>query len=51
MDADGSVKLFLPSEDFTLPSIPRCLADYLVFCARTIEFATARNERIQQLGL
>lgn len=51
VDADGSVKLFLPSEDFTLPSIPRCLADYLVFCARTIEFATARSERIQQLGL
>lgn len=31
---------------FTLPSVPRSLADYLVFCERTIEFVTARNERI-----
>jgi hypothetical protein len=51
LDPDGGVKLFLPSEDFTLPSVPRNLADYLVFCERTIEFVTARNERIQRLGL
>lgn len=51
VDADGGVKLFLPSEDFTLPSVPRSLADYLAYCERTIEFVTARNERIQQLGL
>jgi hypothetical protein len=48
---DGDVKLFLPSEDFTLPSVPRSLADYLAFCERTIEFVTARNERIHQLRL
>ena len=51
VDTDGGVKLFLPSEDFTLPSVPRSLADYLAFCERTIEFVTARNERIHQLGL
>jgi len=49
--SDGSVKLFLPSEDFTLPSVPRSRADYLAFCERTIEFVTARNERIHRLGL
>jgi len=51
VDADGAVKFFLPSEDFTLPSVPRSLADYLAFCECTIEFVTARNQRIQQLGL
>jgi hypothetical protein len=51
VNTDGDVKLFLRSEDFTLPSVPRSLADYVVFCERTIEFVTARNERIRQLGL
>jgi hypothetical protein len=49
VDTDGRVKFFLPSDDFTLPSVPRILADYLAFCERTIEFVTARNERIHQL--
>lgn len=48
---DGSVKLFLPSEDFTLPPVPRSLDDYLRYCERTIEFVMARNERIKRLGL
>ena len=51
VDTNGGLKLFLPSEDFTLPSVPRSLADYLAFCEHTIEFVTARNERIHQLGL
>jgi Family of unknown function (DUF6994) len=51
VDTDGGVKLLLPSENFTRPSIPRSLADYLAFCERTIEFVTARNERIRQLAL
>ena len=51
VDTDGGVRLFLPSEDFTLPSRPRSLADYLAFCERTVEFVTARNERIRQLAL
>jgi hypothetical protein len=51
VDADGGVRFFLPSEDFTLPSVPRSLADYLAFCERTIEFVTARNARIHQLAL
>lgn len=51
VDASGGVKLFLPSDDFTLPAIPRTLADYLVFCGRTLDFVNARNRRIQQLGL
>lgn len=51
VDADGRVSLFLPSNDFTLPSVPRNLDDYLQFCANTITFAMARNERIKHLGL
>lgn len=51
MDVDGGVKFFLPSEDFTLPPVPRSVADYLAFCERTIDFVTARNERIRQLAL
>ena len=51
VDAEGAVKLFLPSQNFGLPSVPASLADYLAFCERTIQFATARNERIRQLGL
>ena len=51
VNTDGGVKLFLPSEDFTLPSVPRSLAEYLAFCERTIEFVMARNQRIHQLGL
>lgn len=50
VDEDGTVKLFLPSEDFTLPAIPTCLADYVAFREHTIEFVTARNERIQGTG-
>jgi hypothetical protein len=51
VDADGRVKLFLPSEDFTQPAVPTSLDDYLVYRKRTIEFVNARNERIQRLGL
>ncbi|MGH9126967.1 MAG: DUF6994 family protein [Acidimicrobiales bacterium] len=51
LDTNGGLKLFLPSEDFTLPSIPRSIADYLAFCEHTIEFVIARNERIHHLGL
>lgn len=51
VDTDGKVKPFLPSEDFTLPAVPRSLADYLVFRDNTVEFVNARNERIRQLGL
>ncbi len=51
VDADDDVKLFLPSDDFTLPSVPQSLADYRTFCERTVDFVTARNQRIQQLGL
>ena len=48
---DGGVKLFLPSEDFTLPAVPRNLPDYLSFCERTVEFVTARSARVHQLAL
>ena len=51
VDTDGGVKLFLPSENFTLPSIPRSLDDYVAFCEHTIEFVMARNQRIHQLAL
>ena len=49
--ADGGVRFFLPSEDFTLPAIPRSLADHRAFGERTVEFVTARNDRIHQLAL
>lgn len=51
VDTDGGVRFFLPSEDFTLPSVPRTLDDYLAYCERTIEFVTARNKRIDELAL
>ena len=51
LETDGGVKFFLPSEDFTLPSVPRTLEDYLAYCERTIEFVTARNKRIHDLAL
>jgi hypothetical protein len=51
VDRYGDVKLFLPSEDFTLPAVPTSLTDYLAFCECTIAFVTARNERIRRLAL
>lgn len=51
IDPAGHVKLFHPSDDFTLPALPRTLDDYLAYCERTIEFVAARNARIHQLGL
>lgn len=51
VDADGRVSLFLPSDDFTLPPVPRNVHDYLEFCENTITFVMARNERIRHLGL
>jgi hypothetical protein len=51
VDADGRMTLFLRSDDFTLPSVPRNVEDYLEFCENTITFVMARNERIKHLGL
>lgn len=51
IDVDGAVKLFLPSDDFTLSPLPQSLADYLAFRERTIAFVIARNERIRRTGL
>lgn len=51
VDPDGAVRFFLPSNGFALPSVPQSADDYRAFCDRTIEFVTARNKRIQQLGL
>jgi hypothetical protein len=51
VDSKCDVKLFLPSKNFALPSVPKSLTDYLVFCERTVEFVIARNERIYQLEL
>lgn len=51
VDAAGNVKLFMPSEDFTRPSVPRTLEDYLTYCERTVEFVMARNKRIHELAL
>ena len=51
VDANGEVKLFLPSENFTLPSVPRSHAEYVAFRQHTTAFVTARNERIRRLGL
>lgn len=51
VDTDGGVKLFLPSQDFSLPPVPQNLTDYLTFCDRTVAFVVARNQRISRLGL
>jgi hypothetical protein len=51
VDVAGRVKLFLPSEDFSLPAVPQNLAEYLSFRDRTIEFVTARNHRISKLRI
>lgn len=51
VDEHGAVKLFLPSDNFSLPSVPRNLPDYLTFCEKTVDFLMARNQRIQRLGL
>ncbi len=51
VDNNGRVSLFLPSDDFTLPSVPRGVDDYVEFCENTVAFVMARSERIRQLGL
>ena len=51
VESKGGVRFFLPSDDFTLPAVPRNLADYLAYCERTLEFVAARNARIFRLGL
>jgi hypothetical protein len=51
VDSSGNVKLFLYSENFTLPSIPQSVADYLAYSEHTIDFVKARNKRIHDLDL
>ncbi|MGB8858302.1 MAG: hypothetical protein WCC60_03550 [Ilumatobacteraceae bacterium] len=50
VELDGTVRLFLPSDGFTLRAVPKTLADYTTFCERTVEFVKARNRRIQRLA-
>lgn len=50
VDSRGRVRLFIPSDDFSLPALPQDLNGYREFCERTVEFVTARNERIRRLG-
>jgi hypothetical protein len=42
----GSIKFFLPFDDFLGPSIPTAVDDYLDYRRLSIEFVLARNHRI-----
>jgi hypothetical protein len=45
------VRFFMPFDDFTTPAIPGDLATYVEFRARSMEFVSRRNGRIDQLRL
>lgn len=51
VESDGTVRFFLPSENFTLPAVPQTLTDYVAYCERTVDFVVARNQRIHQLAI
>ena len=46
-----AVRFFMPFNDFNPPAIPKDLDAYLEFRRLSIEFAKARNRRIDQLAL
>ena len=46
-----AVRFFMPFNDFNPPAIPKDLDAYLAFRRLSIEFAKARNRRIDQLAL
>ncbi len=48
---DGSVKFFLPCEDFGRSPVPQTFDEYSDFRDRSVQFVRARNRRIQELGL
>ena len=48
---DGSVKFFMPFDDFRPPSVPKDVGTYKEYRRRSIEFIEARNHRIEQLNL
>ena len=48
---DGSVKFFMPFDDFRPPSVPKDVDTYKEYRRRSIEFIEARNRRIKQLDI
>jgi hypothetical protein len=47
---DGSVKFFMPFDDFRPPSVPTDVETYKEYRRRSIEFIAARHHRIKQLN-
>lgn len=45
---DGTVRFFMPFDDFTTPAVPRDLETYREYRRRSIDFIHARNVRIDQ---
>jgi hypothetical protein len=48
---DGSVKFFMPFDDFSPRDVPKDVDTYLDYRRRSIEFVEARNHRIEKLDL
>lgn len=49
VDSSHSVRFFMPFDDFKSPAVPSDVSTYREFRARSMEFNTARNERIRSL--
>jgi len=49
VDSSGQVRFALPFDDFSMPSAPKDAPSYERYMATTIEFLTARNDRIATL--
>lgn len=47
----GTVRFFMPFENFGASALPRDVEEYRTFRTNSIEFITARNRRIDALGL
>jgi len=48
---DGTVRFFMPFDDFTTPAVPGDLKTYQEYRRRSIDFVQARNVRIAQWAL
>ena len=49
-DDDGTVKFYMPFDEFRLPSAPRDVDTYLEYRRRSLDFVAARNERISRFA-
>lgn len=48
LSADGSVRFFLPFDDFSTSPVPATASAYRRYCEHSVAFAHARNDRIHQ---